>query len=67
MLTEPVDETAPALVKRRHRSVRNASQEWFAHPSIQGIGIGHKVTAGRRSRTLLLKVFVDTKRHKTDV
>lgn len=58
-LVSPPEPDRARVLARGHEP---PGHPWLSHPRIQGIGIGRKIVAGRRTRTLALRVYVDVKR-----
>lgn len=58
-----------ASVRSRNRRGRSfaTARDWMQAPGVQGLGIGHRVTEGRKQSELVLKVYVAKKLPPHDV
>ena len=62
MLTEgTVAESAPEALRAMAPVARREHKDWTNGPGIQGLGIGEKITSGKKLREVVLKVYVEKK------
>lgn len=62
MLTEgTLAEAAPEGLRAAAPVARREHKNWTSAPGIQGLGIGEKITCGKRLKEVVLKVYVEKK------
>ena len=62
MLTEgTVAEMAPEALRAEAPVARREHKNWTQAPGIQGLGIGEKITCGKKLKEVVLKVYVEKK------
>lgn len=61
MLTEGSDAPVAEAVRAEAAAVQKTARPWVMGPGIQGLGIARRVTAGKASKELALKVYVEKK------
>lgn len=49
------------------KEIQKSSRDWTQGPGIQGLGIGEKITEGKKLKELALRVYVEKKKSKSKV